>query len=106
MAALVIKINELPQTVEGIVKRASQAWVFKPSRTQDIEKVLITYESRVIATAKLGSSIGYNRTTGRCKFEFEDVQIVPIENAKTIDYPTRNPCTKVSDARLKEILKK
>ncbi|AWN20133.1 hypothetical protein [Streptococcus sobrinus] len=95
MKILVLKTNKLDAKnadFTWLKKELSGNWKINPKRLDKVEQAVLLLNGECIATFKLGSTIMYNKETGRCNLE-----LVQDNNqeffGKRFDYGTSNPAT-------------
>lgn len=88
---VLIKVNEVPTTREGLKERTSRAWRINPSRLYNQDTVISVYRGEILEVYKI---LGYGAdkiSKGRIAFELEEIE--SDLKGKTIITKTSNPCT-------------
>jgi hypothetical protein len=95
---IVIKINEVPNSKEGLKDRVRKAWRINPDRLYNQEELIAVYKGEILEVYKV---LGYEKVreeNDRIAFELKEV---PSDlKGKKIFYKTANPCTIVDDVKL------
>ena len=88
---VLIKVNEVPTTKEGLKERTRRAWRINPSRLYGQDTVISVYRGQILEVYKI---LGYGAdaiSEGRIAFELEEIE--SDLRGKTIVTKTSNPCT-------------
>lgn len=96
---VLIKVNEVPTTKEGLKARTRRAWRINPSRLYNQDTVISVYRGEILEVYKL---LGYEAdkiSDGRIAFELEEVE--SDLKGKRIITKTSNPCTIVENLEFK-----
>jgi hypothetical protein len=96
---IIIKINKVPSSKEGLMERARKAWRIKQDRLYNQDKLIVVYKGEILEEYKV---LGYGpaeNEPNRVAFDLEEVPNSQLKGQK-IDYPTANPCTIVDPADL------
>ena len=98
---VLIKINEVPTTREGLRERTSRAWRINPSRLYNQDKLISVYKGEILEVYKI---LGYEideSLDGRVVFNLEEIE--SDLKGKKIVTKTANPCTIVETLTLKDL---
>jgi hypothetical protein len=96
---IVIKINKVPSSKEGIKERARKAWRIKQDRLYNQDKLIVVYKGEILEEYKV---LGYGpaeNEPNRVAFDLDEVPNSQLKGQK-IEYPTANPCTIVEPTDL------
>lgn len=96
---VLIKVNEVPTTKEGLKERTRRAWRINPSRLYGQDTVISVYRGQILEVYKI---LGYGTdaiSEGRIAFELEEIE--SDLRGKTIVTKTSNPCTIVETLEFK-----
>lgn len=96
---VLIKVNEVPTTKEGLKDRTRRAWRINPSRLYNQDTVISVYRGQILEVYKI---LGYGEdkiSEGRVAFELEEIE--SNLRGKTIVTKTSNPCTIVDNLEFK-----
>ncbi|QJA07565.1 hypothetical protein HF520_00775 [Romboutsia sp. CE17] len=96
---VLIKVNEVPTTKEGLKERTRRAWRINPSRLYGQDTVISVYRGQILEVYKI---LGYGAdaiSKGRIAFELEEIE--SDLRGKTIVTKTSNPCTIVETLEFK-----
>lgn len=96
---VLIKVNEVPTTKEGLKERTRRAWRINPSRLYGQDTVISVYRGQILEVYKI---LGYGAdaiSEGRICFELEEIE--SDLRGKTIVTKTSNPCTIVETLEFK-----
>jgi hypothetical protein len=96
---VLIKVNEVPTTKEGLKERTRRAWRINPSRLYGQDTVISVYRGQILEVYKI---LGYGAdaiSEGRIAFELEEIE--SDLRGKTIVTKTSNPCTIVETLEFK-----
>lgn len=96
---VLIKVNEVPTTKEGLKDRTRRAWRINPSRLYNQDTVISVYRGEILEVYKI---LGYGAdkiSDGRIAFELEEVE--SDLKGKKIITKTSNPCTIVETLEFK-----
>lgn len=91
MDMVLIKVNKVPTTRDGLKERTSRAWRINPSRLYNQDTVISVYRGEILEVYKI---LGYGDdkiSEGRIAFELEEIE--SDLKGKTIITKTSNPCT-------------
>ncbi|BBU38097.1 hypothetical protein APP_03890 [Aeribacillus pallidus] len=95
---IVIKINEVPNSREGLKERVRRAWKINPNRLYNQKELIAVYKGEILEVYKV---LGYEQDKiqpDRVAFELEEIPS-PLKGKKII-YRTANPCTIVDPQKL------
>lgn len=96
---IVIKVNEVPNSKEGLKERTRRAWRINQDRLYNQDTLIAVYKGEILEEYKV---LGYGTDEiepKRVAFELEEVPNSQLKG-QTIDYRTANPCTIVEPADL------
>lgn len=96
---VLIKVNEVPTTKEGLKDRTRRAWRINPSRLYNQDTVISVYRGEILEVYKI---LGYGAdkiSEGRIAFELEEVE--SDLKGKKIITKTSNPCTIIENLEFK-----
>lgn len=96
---IVIKINEVPNSKEGLKERTRRAWKINQDRLYNQETLISVYKGEILEEYKV---LGYGpdkSEPNRVAFELEEVSTSNLKG-KRINYRTSNPCTIVDPLKL------
>ena len=96
---ILVKVNEVPNTREGLKDRTRRAWRINPNRLYGQEIVLSVYKGQILEVYKL---LGYDKDLlepNRVAFELEEIE--SDLKGKTIVTKTSNPCTIINELEFK-----
>jgi hypothetical protein len=96
---ILIKVNEVPTTKEGLKDRTRRAWRINPSRLYGQDTVISVYKGQILEVYKL---LGYGKdkiSDDRVAFELEEIE--SDLRGKIIITKTSNPCTIVETLEFK-----
>ncbi|MFD2446701.1 hypothetical protein ACFSO7_22435 [Bacillus sp. CGMCC 1.16607] len=91
---IVIKVNEVPNSREGLKERTRRAWRINPARLYNQDTLIAVYKGEILEEYKV---LGYGQDeieTDRVAFDLEEVPNSKFKGQK-IEYKTSNPCTLV-----------
>lgn len=92
---VLIKVNEVPTTKEGLKDRTRRAWRINPSRLYGQGTLISVYRGKILQVYKI---LGYGIDKiehDRVAFELEEIESDLI--GRRIDTKTSNPCTIIDD---------
>lgn len=92
---VLIKINEVPTTKEGLKERIRRAWRINPSRLYGQDTVISVYQGKILQVYKI---LGYGKDVielDRVAFELEEIE--SDLKGRTIETKTSNPCTIIDE---------
>jgi hypothetical protein len=96
---ILIKVNEVPNSKEGLKERTRRAWRINQDRLYNQDTLIAVYKGEILEEYKV---LGYGADQvepKRVAFDLEEVPNSQLKG-KTIDYRTANPCTIVDPADL------
>lgn len=96
---VLIKVNEVPTTKEGLKDRTRRSWRINPSRLYNQDTVISVYRGEILEVYKI---LGYGAdkiSDGRIAFELEEIE--SDLKGKKIITKTSNPCTIVETLEFK-----
>lgn len=96
---VLIKVNEVPTTKEGLKERTRRAWRINPSRLYGQDTLLSVYKGQILEVYKI---LGYTNDAienDRIAFELEEIE--SDLRGKTIVTKTSNPCTIIETLEFK-----
>ena len=96
---VLIKVNEVPLTKEGLKERTRRAWRINPSRLYGQDTLISVYKGQILEVYKI---LGYANDTiesNRVAFELEEIE--SDLRGKIIITKTSNPCTIVENLEFK-----
>ena len=96
---VLIKVNEVPTTKEGLKERTRRAWRINPNRLYGQDTVISVYRGQILEVYKI---LGYGAdaiSESRIAFELEEIE--SDLKGKTIVTKTSNPCTIVETLEFK-----
>lgn len=96
---VLIKVNEVPTTKEGLKDRTRRSWRINPSRLYNQDTVISVYRGEILEVYKI---LGYGADKildGRIAFELEEIE--SDLKGKKIITKTSNPCTIVETLEFK-----
>lgn len=96
---VLIKVNEVPTTKEGLKERTRRAWRINPSRLYGQDTLLSVYKGQILEVYKI---LGYTNDAienDRIAFELEEIE--SDLRGKTIVTKTSNPCTIIENLEFK-----
>jgi hypothetical protein len=96
---ILIKVNEVPNSKEGLKERTRRAWRINQDRLYNQDILIAVYKGEILEEYKV---LGYGADQvepKRVAFDLEEVPNSQLKG-KTIDYRTANPCTIVDPADL------
>lgn len=96
---VLIKVNEVPTTKEGLRNRTRRAWRINPSRLYNQDTVISVYRGEILEVYKLLSYGADQISEGRIAFELEEVES-DLKGRKIIT-KTSNPCTIIETLEFK-----
>jgi hypothetical protein len=94
---IIIKINEVPTSKEGLKQRVQRAWKINPSRLYNQKELIAVYKGEIL---EVYTVLGYEKDKeheGRIAFELDE--ITSDLKGKKINYRTANPCTIIDDVQ-------
>lgn len=95
---IVIKVNEVPSSKEGLKKRVKRAWRISMNRLYNQEELIAVYKGEILEVYKVLSYGKDQEDVNRVAFELEEI---PSDlRGQKIIYPTANPCTIVDENKL------
>lgn len=95
---IVIKVNEVPNSKEGLKERVRRAWRINADRLYNQDELIAVYKGEILEVYKV---LGYGKDAvhpDRVAFELEEIQ--SSLKSKKIVYKTANPCTIVEPRKL------
>jgi len=98
---IVIKVNEVPNSKEGLKERVQRAWRIKLDRLYNQYELIAVYQGEILEVYKV---LSYDRDLleeKRVAFKIEEITS-DLKGLK-IDYKTANPCTIVDKKDLKYV---
>ncbi|TYR81189.1 hypothetical protein FZC66_04815 [Priestia megaterium] len=96
---IVIKVNEVPNSKEGLRDRVRRAWRISQDRLYNQEELMAVYKGEILEVYKVLSYGKDQIEENRVAFELEEI---PSDlKGKRIEYKTANPCTIVDVQNLK-----
>ena len=93
---IIIKVNEVPNSKEGLKERVRRAWRINPDRLYNQDELIAVYKGEILEVYKV---TGYNKDDehkDRVAFNIEEISS-PLKGEKIL-YTTANPCT-ILDAK-------
>ena len=96
---VLIKVNEVPTTKEGLKERTRRAWRINPSRLYGQDTLLSVYKGQILEVYKI---LGYTNDAienDRIAFELEEIE--SDLRGRNIITKTSNPCTIVENLEFK-----
>jgi hypothetical protein len=88
---IVIKVNEVPNSKQGLKNRVRRAWRISPDRLYNQENLIAVFKGEILEVYKVLSYGKDQFEENRVAFELEEI---PSElKGKKIIYKTANPCT-------------
>lgn len=96
---VLIKVNEVPTTKEGLKDRTRRAWRINQSRLYNQDIAISVYRGEILEVYKI---LGYGSdkiSKGRIAFELEEIE--SDLKGKKIITKTSNPCTIVETLEFK-----
>ena len=96
---VLIKVNEVPTTKEGLKDRTRRAWRINPSRLYGQDTVISVYKGQILEVYKILSYGADKIEPKRIAFELEEIE--SDLRGKTIVTKTSNPCTIVETLEFK-----
>ncbi|MCT6901911.1 MAG: hypothetical protein M3Z48_01625 [Lactobacillus sp.] len=88
---LIIKVNEVPNSKEGLKERVRRAWRINTDRLYNQKELIAVYKGEILEVYKVLSYGKDQIEEKRVAFELEEI---PSElKGKKIIYKTANPCT-------------
>ena len=93
---LLIKLKELPLSKEGLKERASGNWGISQEKLVNVEYVIVSYKTEIVAVYKLNTIFESDELWGkknknRLKFDFEETDKFSELKSKKIISRTSNP---------------
>lgn len=88
---IVIKVNEVPETKEGLKERVSRAWRINKGRLYNQDEVMALYKGEILEVYELKGYKTDDKEANRVAFDLEE-KVSNLKGRK-IKYPTSNPCT-------------
>jgi len=95
---IVIKVNEVPNSKEGLRERVRKAWRINPDRLYNQQELIAVYKGEILEVYEV---LGYQRDTeheNRIAFDLREASS-ELKGEKII-YKTANPCTIVDKKKL------
>lgn len=88
---IVIKVNEVPNSKEGLHERVRRAWRINEGRLYNQKRVIAVYKGEILEEYEM---LGYGKDEiqlDRVAFELKEIE--SELKGKKIEYKTSNPCT-------------
>ena len=95
---IVIKVNEVPNSKEGLRSRVEKRWRISPDRLYNQEYLIAVYRGEILEVYKVLSYKRDKDEPNRVAFDLEEVS--SDLKGKRIIYKTANPCTIVDEDKL------
>lgn len=96
---VVIKINEIPRSKEGLRNRVRKNWRINSSRLLNQETLIGVNRGEILEVYKILNYGPSKEKEGRIEFELEEIE--SNLKGRKIDYKTANPCTIVEKLEFK-----
>lgn len=108
MKLLVLKLNKLPDTDEGIRQRAQGDWRITVERLRPVDMVVVLYQTQVVAVYEKGDTALYHFDAGRVTLDLQpaddDDDIRELFLNKRLRYPVPNPATVITKNDLMKLI--
>ncbi|MBU5253326.1 hypothetical protein KQI46_15670 [Lysinibacillus capsici] len=88
---LIIKVNEVPNSKEGLKERVRRAWRINTDRLYNQKELIAVYKGEILEVYKVLSYGKDQIEEKRVAFELEEIS--SELKGKKIIYKTANPCT-------------
>jgi hypothetical protein len=92
---IVIKVNEVPSSKEGLKERVRRAWRINPGRLYNQKELVALYRGEVLEVYKIAGYAMDKEHENRVAFDLEEIES-PLKGKK-VNYKTANPCTITED---------
>lgn len=91
LMVIVIKVNEVPNSKEGLRDRVRRAWRINIDRLYNQENLMAIYKGEILEVYKVLSYGKDQLEENRVAFDLEEIS--SELKGKRIEYKTANPCT-------------
>lgn len=89
---IIIKVNEVPPSKEGLRERTSRSWRISLDRLYNQKEAVAVFKGEILEVYKVLSYGKDQLEENRVAFELEEIGDHPLKG-KRINYRTANPCT-------------
>lgn len=96
---VLIKVNEVPSSKEGLKERTRRAWRINPSRLYGQDMLISVYKGQILEVYKILSYATDAIEKDRIAFELEEIE--SDLRGKRIVTKTSNPCTIIENLEFK-----
>ena len=93
---LVIKINMVPSSKEGLEERTRKSWKVSPKRLDDVKHIIVMHNQVVQEEYTIGDTLVYHlegELKGRVELQLKEYTEEKTLKGKKIKYLTSNPAT-------------
>lgn len=98
---IIIKVNEVPPSREGLKDRVHRAWRINPGRLYNQTELIAVYRGEILEVYNVKGYQQDEEQPDRVKFDLEEKDS-PLKGRKIV-YRTANPCT-IVDPNALELL--
>ncbi|RAP74387.1 hypothetical protein [Paenibacillus montanisoli] len=88
---VIIKVNEVPNSKEGLKERVRKAWKMDQGRLYNQQDLAAVYRGEILEVYKILGYAADEEHTDRVAFQLEEIN--SYLKGKKIAYPTANPAT-------------
>lgn len=89
---IVIKVNEVPPSKEGLRERVRKAWRISTDRLYNQKELIAVFRGEILEVYRVLSYGKDQNEQNRVAFEIEEIEDHPLKGKKIV-YKTANPCT-------------
>jgi hypothetical protein len=95
---IVIKVNEVPNSKQGLLERARKAWRINPDRLYNQDEAIAVYKGEILEVYEVKGYRPDDQQEERVQFDLSE-KPSNLKGRKIV-YRTANPCTIVEPSKL------